>query len=217
MGQRSWFPARNCRSSVIPTSNFCCSATAPNSSRCSPPARSSRPPRTWCTPMSRCRWTTSRARRCARDAGRSSMWLAIDAVKKGEADVAVSAGNTGALMAMAKIRPADHGRDRAAGDRGHLADAEGATRSCSTSAPRSAPMPSNLVDMAVMGSAMARSAVRSRPADGRAPQYRRGGGEGARGGARGRADPARADNGRSSSISASSRATTSARARSTWW
>src|ERR1700681_2805172 len=34
---------------------------------------------------------------------RSSMWLAIDAVKKGDADVAVSAGNTGALMAMAKI------------------------------------------------------------------------------------------------------------------
>jgi len=32
--------------------------------------------------------------------GKSSMWLAIDAVKKGEADVAVSAGNTGALMAM---------------------------------------------------------------------------------------------------------------------
>ena len=31
------------------------------------------------------------------------MWLAIEAVKKGEADVAVSAGNTGALMAMAKI------------------------------------------------------------------------------------------------------------------
>ena len=34
---------------------------------------------------------------------KSSMWLAIDAVKKGEADVAVSAGKTGALMAMAKI------------------------------------------------------------------------------------------------------------------
>jgi glycerol-3-phosphate acyltransferase PlsX len=33
----------------------------------------------------------------------SSMWLAIDAVKKGEADVAVSAGNTGALMAMARF------------------------------------------------------------------------------------------------------------------
>src|ERR1700681_4547976 len=33
----------------------------------------------------------------------SSMWLAIDAVKKGESDVAVSAGNTGALMAMARF------------------------------------------------------------------------------------------------------------------
>ena len=33
----------------------------------------------------------------------SSMWLALEAVKKGEADVAVSAGNTGALMAMSKI------------------------------------------------------------------------------------------------------------------
>ena len=34
---------------------------------------------------------------------KSSMWLAIDAVKKGEAGVAVSAGNTGALMAMARF------------------------------------------------------------------------------------------------------------------
>src|SRR5258706_6191325 len=33
----------------------------------------------------------------------SSMWLAIEAVKKGEADVAVSAGNTGALMAMGRF------------------------------------------------------------------------------------------------------------------
>jgi glycerol-3-phosphate acyltransferase PlsX len=31
------------------------------------------------------------------------MWLAIDAVKKGEAGVAISAGNTGALMAMARF------------------------------------------------------------------------------------------------------------------
>ena len=38
-----------------------------------------------------------------RGRGKSSMWLAIDAVAKGEADVAVSAGNTGALMAMAKF------------------------------------------------------------------------------------------------------------------
>jgi len=34
---------------------------------------------------------------------KSSMWLAIDAVKKGDADVAVSCGNTGALMAMSKF------------------------------------------------------------------------------------------------------------------
>jgi glycerol-3-phosphate acyltransferase PlsX len=33
----------------------------------------------------------------------SSMWLAIDAVKPGDAHAAVSAGNTGALMAMAKL------------------------------------------------------------------------------------------------------------------
>ncbi|MGD9740098.1 MAG: phosphate acyltransferase PlsX [Bauldia sp.] len=34
---------------------------------------------------------------------KSGMWLAIEAVKKGEADVAVSAGNTGALMAMSRL------------------------------------------------------------------------------------------------------------------
>jgi glycerol-3-phosphate acyltransferase PlsX len=33
----------------------------------------------------------------------SSMWLAIEAVRDGRADAAVSAGNTGALMAMAKF------------------------------------------------------------------------------------------------------------------
>jgi phosphate acyltransferase len=34
---------------------------------------------------------------------KSSMWLTLEAVKRGEADVAVSAGNTGALMAMARF------------------------------------------------------------------------------------------------------------------
>ncbi len=33
----------------------------------------------------------------------SSMWMAIEAVKTGQADAAVSAGNTGALMAMSKV------------------------------------------------------------------------------------------------------------------
>ena len=72
----------------------------------------------------------------------SSMWLAIEAVKRGEADCAVSAGNTGALMAMAKIclrmlplieRP---GASPRCGRRC------AANRSCSTSARRSAPTPS---------------------------------------------------------------------------
>ena len=34
---------------------------------------------------------------------RSGMWLALEAVKDGRADAAVSAGNTGALMVMAKF------------------------------------------------------------------------------------------------------------------
>lgn len=34
---------------------------------------------------------------------RSTMWRAIDAVKQGQADVCISAGNTGALMAMSKF------------------------------------------------------------------------------------------------------------------
>src|SRR5580704_4810763 len=34
---------------------------------------------------------------------KSSMWMAIDAVKKGDADAVVSAGNTGALLAMARF------------------------------------------------------------------------------------------------------------------
>jgi glycerol-3-phosphate acyltransferase PlsX len=33
----------------------------------------------------------------------SSMWMALEAVKRGAADAAVSAGNTGALMAMSKV------------------------------------------------------------------------------------------------------------------
>ena len=33
----------------------------------------------------------------------SSMWMALEAVKTGEAEATVSAGNTGALMAMAKF------------------------------------------------------------------------------------------------------------------
>jgi phosphate acyltransferase len=86
---------------------------------------------------------------------KSSMWLAIDAVKKGAADAAVSAGNTGALMAMAKFnlrtmpgieRPAIAGiwptlkGDSVVLDMGASIGADA----------------DHLADLAVMGSAMAR-------------------------------------------------------------
>ena len=38
-----------------------------------------------------------------RGRGKSGMWQAIDAVRTGEAQAAVSAGNTGALMAMSRF------------------------------------------------------------------------------------------------------------------
>jgi phosphate acyltransferase len=85
----------------------------------------------------------------------SSMWLAVEAVKRNEADVAVSAGNTGALMAMAKIclqmmpligRPA-------------IAAVWPTVRSKSIVLDLGATIGADarhLVDLAIMGSAMAR-------------------------------------------------------------
>ena len=86
---------------------------------------------------------------------RSSMWLAIDAVKKGNAGVAVSAGNTGALMAMAKFHlrtMAGIGRPAIAALwptlRGELIVLDvGATIGADAQ---------HLVELAIMGSAMAR-------------------------------------------------------------
>jgi phosphate acyltransferase len=84
----------------------------------------------------------------------SSMWMAIEAVKKGEADVAVSAGNTGALMAMAKICL----RTMARVDRPALACLWPTLRGQSIVLDVGASMGANashLVDLAIMGSAMA--------------------------------------------------------------
>lgn len=86
---------------------------------------------------------------------KSSMWLAIDAVKKGEADVAVSAGNTGALMAMAKI----HLRTMAGIERPAIAAIWPTLRGESVVLDLGASIGADtqhLIDMAVMGSAMAR-------------------------------------------------------------
>jgi phosphate acyltransferase len=87
---------------------------------------------------------------------KSSMWLAIDAIKKGEADVAVSAGNTGALMAMAKF----HLKTMAGVDRPAIAclwptlKGESVVLDVGASIGTDA---QHLVAMAVMGAAMARA------------------------------------------------------------
>ncbi len=85
---------------------------------------------------------------------KSSMWLALDAVKKGEADAAVSAGNTGALMAMAKF----HLRTMAGLERPAIAarwpTLTGAAVVLDLGATIGADAP-HLVNLAVMGSAMA--------------------------------------------------------------
>ena len=86
---------------------------------------------------------------------KSSMWLAIDAVKKGEADVAVSAGNTGALMAMAKF----HLKTMAGIERPAIAALWPTLKGFSVVLDLGATIGADarhLVDMATMGSAMAR-------------------------------------------------------------
>ncbi len=85
----------------------------------------------------------------------SSMWMAIEAVKKGEADAAVSAGNTGALMAMAKICL----RTLPGIDRPALAALWPTERGQSIVLDLGALVGADarhLVDLAIMGSAMAR-------------------------------------------------------------
>ncbi|HEX2751952.1 MAG TPA: phosphate acyltransferase PlsX, partial [Alphaproteobacteria bacterium] len=93
-----------------------------------------------------------------RQARQSSMRLAIDAVAAGEADCVVSAGNTGALMAMAKFslkglpgihRPAiaTYMPTRVAGQGTVLLDL-GANAECS---------PQNLLEFAVLGGVFSRA------------------------------------------------------------
>jgi len=86
---------------------------------------------------------------------KSSMWLAIDAVKRGEADVAISAGNTGALMAMAKF----HLKTMPGIDRPAIAARWPTVRGESIVLDLGASIGADaqhLVNLAVMGSAMAR-------------------------------------------------------------
>ncbi len=86
---------------------------------------------------------------------KSSMWLAIDAVKKGDADVAVSAGNTGALMAMSVF----HLRTIAQIERPAIAAVWPTVRGESIVLDVGATIGADaehLVNMAIIGAAMAR-------------------------------------------------------------
>ncbi len=94
-----------------------------------------------------------------RRAKTTSMGIAIDAVKQGRAGAAVSAGNTGALMAMSKLalrtmpgidRPALAALLPSLGDNDFVMLDLGANTECETR---------NLVEFAVMGAAYARIAL----------------------------------------------------------
>ncbi len=85
----------------------------------------------------------------------SSMWMALEAVKRGEADAALSAGNTGALMAMAKICL----RTMPLIERPAIAALWPTTRGHSIVLDLGATIgfdAHHLVDLAIMGAAMAR-------------------------------------------------------------
>ncbi len=86
--------------------------------------------------------------------GKSSMWQAVQAVRDGQADAAVSAGNTGALMAMSKICL----KTMAHVERPAIAAIWPTTRGESIVLDVGASIggdAAHLVDMAVMGAAMA--------------------------------------------------------------
>lgn len=87
---------------------------------------------------------------------KSSMWKAIEAVKSGDADVCVSAGNTGALMAMSKFCL----RTMAQIDRPAIAAIWPTTRGESVVLDVGATIGADahqLIDFAILGSAMARA------------------------------------------------------------
>jgi len=102
---------------------------------------------------------SERAGQAIRRAKTTSMGLAIDAVKQGRAGAAVSSGNTGALMAMAKLalrtmpgidRPALAALLPSLGEKDFVMLDLGANTECETR---------NLVEFAIMGAAYSRIAL----------------------------------------------------------
>ena len=86
---------------------------------------------------------------------KSSMWMAIQAVRDGEADACVSAGNTGALMAMSKVCLKTMGDIERPAIAAIWPTIRGESIVLDVGATIGADA-DHLVDMAVMGAAMAR-------------------------------------------------------------
>ncbi|GGC73958.1 phosphate acyltransferase PlsX [Chelatococcus reniformis] len=85
----------------------------------------------------------------------SSMWMALEAVKKGDAEIAVSAGNTGALMAMARFCLKPMGEIERPAIAGIWPTMRGESIVLDVGATIGADA-RHLVDLAIMGAAMAR-------------------------------------------------------------
>ena len=108
---------------------------------------SSRLPKSW-------RWTSRRADALRRKKD-SSLRVAIELVKNGEADACVSAGNTGALMATARyVLKTLPGIDRPA-IISAVPGRRAADTTCSISAPTSVARSQHLLQFALMGSVVA--------------------------------------------------------------
>ena len=209
--------ARRSRWSAIPTSSFLLLATRRASSRIwrQHPALAARSRIVHTDIAIEMQDKPSQAVRRGRG---SSMWLALEAVQKDEADFAVSAGNTGALMAMAKLilktmpgieRPAIAGQWPTRGPQQHRARPRRQHRR------HRAPARRLRADGRRHG---ARPLPHRAPAR-RPPQHRRRGDQGHRGGAGRRTPGSRRTTTCRSTTAASSKATRSARASSTssWW
>ena len=185
-------------------------------SRCWPASRRSPRRRPSCIAKSPCAWTTSRARRCAAAAGNRRCGRRWRRSRLGDADFCVSAGNTGALMAMSKFCL----RTMASIERPAIAAIWPTLRGESVVLDVGATIGADahqLIDFAILGAAMARALFDIERPTRRPAQCRRRGDQGPGRGQGGRPRAARGGPDARWTIAASSRATTSARAPSTSW
>ena len=160
-------------------------------------------------------WTTSRASAIRAGRGKSSMWQAIQAVRDGEADACGLGRQHRRAHGDGQDLPQDHGAYRAPGHRRDVADAARREhRARRRRHDRGRRRPSRRHGH--HGRRHGPDRLRPRPSDRRPAQRRHGGDQGHRGRQGGGPAPARGEPAEPRLIAASSRATTSARAPSTW-